>query len=200
MMEMRLPTREELRTAYRRDMIPAFPPSERRPLARIEKAYREGWYRPWCLFDDGELIGEAFVLAVKSGYVLFDYLCIEAPRRNGGIGAALVKLLLEKERGNILFGEVEIPAFAEDPDLAERRRKFYLRLGAKQARYDTAIFGVPYHTLYWPDGAQDEAALCLAHRESYQKAFAPHIYAKNVFIPWDRESGILQKGKWEEEE
>ncbi len=199
-MEMRLPTREELRAVYQRDIVAAFPPSERRPLKKMEKAYREGWYRPWCLFDGDMPVGEAFVLAVQTGYVLFDYLCIEQSRRNGGIGAELVKMLLEKEKNNILFGEVEIPALAPDPELAERRKNFYHRLGAKQANYDTVIFGVPYHTLYWSEQEIDEADLCLAHRASYQKAFAPQIFAKNVQIPWNRENPIPQKNNWEEEE
>ena len=35
-MELRLPTSEELKLAYERDMTPAFPRAERKPLRSIE--------------------------------------------------------------------------------------------------------------------------------------------------------------------
>ena len=46
-----------------------------------------------------------------------------------------------------------------DPALAERRLAFYKRNGAKQAGYDSCVFGVPYRTLYWSAREVDDALL-----------------------------------------
>ena len=51
-----------------------------------------------------------------------------------------------RDRGNVIFGESEIPCYAPDPAMAERRLGFYARNGARTAGYDTEMFGVPYKT------------------------------------------------------
>ena len=197
-MELRLPTSEELRLAYGRDMTPAFPRTERKPLRVIEQLYEAGLYRPWCLFDGKELVGEAFIWAFEAGYALFDYLCITEERRNDGLGSALIGQLLDSERDNIVFGEAEIPAYAPDPAMAERRLGFYRRNGLKKAFYDTNLFGVPYHTLYWAQSEVDEQALLSAHQRCYRQRMPGLIFKTCIRIPWDEGMGYPKKTDWEE--
>lgn len=198
-MELRLPTSEELKLAYERDMTPAFPRAERKPLHAIEQLYEAGLYRPWCLFDGTELVGEAFIWAFEAGYALFDYLCITEERRNDGLGSALIGQLLEAECGNIVFGEAEIPDYAPDPAMAERRLGFYRRNGLKKAFYDTNLFGVPYHTLYWAQTEVDEQALLSAHQRCYRQKMPQLIYQTCIRIPWDESMGRMKKTDWKEE-
>ena len=197
-MELRLPTGEELKLAYKRDMTPAFPSAERKPLRAIRELYEKGLYRPWCLFDGGELVGEAFIWAFEAGYALFDYLCITRERRNDGLGSALIEKLLEAERDNMVFGEAEIPAYAPDPAMSERRLGFYKRNGLKKAFYDTNLFGVAYHTLYWARSEVDEQAMLAAHRRCYRQKMPKLIFNTCIRIPWDESMGQPEKTDWEE--
>ena len=60
-MELRIPTLEQLRTVYDRDLRTAFPAAELKPLKNMEEMWAEGRYRPWCLFDGDDIAGEAFL-------------------------------------------------------------------------------------------------------------------------------------------
>ena len=197
-MELRLPTEQQLRRVYERDLKMSFPAAELRPLPVICTLTRGGTYRPWCLFDGEEIVGEAFVLGFAPGWALFDYLCVDASRRNDGLGAKLIAKLLEAERGNVVFGESEIPDYAPDPDMARRRLRFYRRNGAQQAAYDTAVFGVPYHTLFWAERAVTDGELMAAHQKAYHDRFPPSAYRRFIQIPWDISMGVPKKIPWEE--
>ena len=59
-MELRLPTPEQLRTVYDRDLKTSFPAAELKPLRNIEKSWDEGWYRPYCLFDGDNIVARRF--------------------------------------------------------------------------------------------------------------------------------------------
>ena len=85
-MELRIPTLEQLRTVYDRDLRTAFPAAELKPLKNMEEMWAEGRYRPWCLFDGDDIAGEAFLWLGHPGWALLDYLCVAADRRNGGLG------------------------------------------------------------------------------------------------------------------
>ena len=91
-MELRIPTLEQLRTVYDRDLRTAFPAAELKPLKNMEEMWAEGRYRPWCLFDGDDIAGEAFLWLGHPGWALLDYLCVAADRRNGGLGAELDEL------------------------------------------------------------------------------------------------------------
>ena len=93
-MELRIPTLEQLRTVYDRDLRTAFPAAELKPLKNMEEMWAEGRYRPWCLFDGDDIAGEAFLWLGHPGWALLDYLCGAADRRNGGLGS----VILEKVR------------------------------------------------------------------------------------------------------
>ena len=119
-MELRIPSPEQLRTVYDRDLKEAFPPEELKALRSIEQIWAEGWYRPWCLFDGDSIVGEAFLWLGHPGWALLDYLCVSAGSRNSGLGSVLLQKLREAEADTVIFGESEAPEGAPDP---ERLRK-----------------------------------------------------------------------------
>lgn len=186
-MELRIPTPEQLRDVYNKDMKAAFPAAELKPLAAIEKMWAEGWYKPYCLFDDGgaEPIGTAFLWLGHPGWLLLDYLCVSSTRRNDGLGAEILRLLPQAEPGAVIFGEAEAPVHAPDPAMAERRLGFYARCGLRTAGYETEMFGVHYKTLYLADREVADEALMEEHRFVYRNSFTPEKYAKYVRIPYD---------------
>ena len=55
-MELRIPTPEQLREVFHRDLLNAFPRAELKPLASMERMWAEGWYKPYCLFDGEEIL------------------------------------------------------------------------------------------------------------------------------------------------
>lgn len=184
-MELRIPTLEQLRAVYHSDMKEAFPAAELKPLAAIERMWRDGWYKPYCLFDGGAIVGECFLWLGHPGWALLDYLCVTSSRRNDGLGSVILKLLPEVEPGAVIFGESEAPAHAPDPAMAQRRLGFYARNGLQVADYDSEVFGVHYKTLYLAKGEVDEAALMQEHRFVYENSFTPEKFAKYVRIPYD---------------
>ena len=184
-MELRIPTLEQLRAVYHSDMKEAFPAAELKPLAAIERMWRDGWYRPYCLFDGEAIVGECFLWLGYPGWALLDYLCVTSSRRNDGLGSVILKLLPEVEPGAVIFGESEAPAHAPDPAMAQRRLGFYARNGLQVADYDSEVFGVHYKTLYLAKGEVDEAALMQEHRFVYENSFTPEKFAKYVRIPYD---------------
>ena len=108
-MELRIPTLEQLRTVYDRDLRASFPAAELKPLRNIEEMWAAGRYRPWCLFDGDDIAGEAFLWLGYPGWALLDYLCVASDRRNGGLGSVILEKLRETEGDTVIFGESEIP-------------------------------------------------------------------------------------------
>ena len=196
MMEMKLPTEAQLTKIYQHDLKPSFPAAELKPLREMKHEMARGEYRPWCLFDGGEIVGEAFVWTHVQGFALFDYLCVTPSRRNDGLGSLLIQKLVEAERGNVLFGESEIPDYAPDPAMAERRLAFYKRNGAQQAGYNSCVFGVPYCTLYWPEREVGDDEMAAAHAACYRSSMPKLIYKKYIQIPWDPSMGVPKKIPW----
>ena len=128
---------------------------------------------------------------------------LEAPIRqiaaNAGLdGSVILEKLREAERGNVIFGESEIPCYAPDPAMAERRLGFYARNGARTAGYDTEMFGVPYKTLYWAEGKVDESALMEEHRFVYASTFAPDKFRRYVRIPFDPNGTPGERVSWQQ--
>ena len=197
-MELRMPVPEQLRTVYGTDLKQSFPPAELKPLRAIEEMWREGWYRPWCLFDGDEIVGACFLWLGRPGWALLDYLCVSPRRRNSGAGALLLSKMREKERGNIILGESEAPIHAPDPAMAERRLGFYARNDARTAGYDTEMFGVHYKTLYWADAPVDDQELMEQHRFIYQNRFSPDKFARYVQIPRDPHAAPASLVPWNE--
>ena len=114
-MELRLATPEQLETVYDADLKVSFPAAELKPLRIIQRMLEDGYYRPWCLFDGAEIVGECFLWLGEPGWALLDYLCISPRCRNGGLGALLLEKMLEAEPGVVILGESEMPEYAPDP-------------------------------------------------------------------------------------
>ena len=197
-MELRIPSVEQLRTIYDRDLKEAFPTAELKPLRNIEKSWAEGWYRPYCLFDGDNIVGEAFLWLGHPGWALLDYLCVSSRQRNAGLGAAILRKLQEVEPDTVIFGESEAPEDADDPAMAERRLGFYARNGLRTAGYDTEMFGVHYKTLYLADGPVDEALLMQEHRFVYENTFAADKFHKYVRIPFDPNGTPGERVSWQQ--
>ncbi|MFQ9411276.1 MAG: hypothetical protein ACLR1T_09800 [Evtepia gabavorous] len=63
-------------------------------------------------------------------YVLIDYLGVTAARRNGGLGAELLRLLREKFRSwDGIIVESEAPEGGQSDGIRQRRMNFYRRNG-----------------------------------------------------------------------
>ena len=197
-MELRIPTLEQLRAVFRRDMLEAFPAAELKPLEAMEKMWAEGWYKPYCLFDGEEIVGEAFLWLGHPGWAILDYLCITAKHRNDGLGAEILRLLPLAEPGTVIFGEAEAPEHAPDPAMAERRLGFYARCGLRTAGYDTEMFGVHYKTLYLFDGPVDEERLMREHTFIYENTFAPDKFRQYVRIPYDPDAEPMAQVAWDQ--
>ena len=197
-MELRIPSLEQLRTIYDRDLKEAFPAAELKPLRNMERMWADGWYRPWCLFDGDNIVGEAFLWLGHPGWALLDYLCVAPGCRNGGLGSVILRKLREREADTVIFGESEAPADAPDPEMAERRLGFYARNGLRLADYETEVFGVHYKTLYLAKGEVDERQLMAEHRFVYENSFAPDKFARYVRIPYDPNRAPGAKVGWEQ--
>lgn len=197
-MELRMPTWEQVETVYHNDLVPSFPASELKPLRAIGEMWRDGWYRPWCLFDGDEIVGECFLWLGRPGWLLLDYLCVSPRRRNSGTGALILEKMLEREAGNVILGESEAPIHAPDPEMARRRLGFYARNHARTAGYDTDMFGAHYKTLYWADREISDEELMEQHRFVYQNRFSPEKYARYVQIPRDPEAPPILAVPWDE--
>lgn len=197
-MELRIPTHEQLRIAYARDLKAAFPDAELKDLDVIERMWKAGKYRPYCLFDGEQIVGEAFVCVGHPGWALLDHLCVAQNARNGGIGGMVLRQLLETEPDTVFFGEVEEPADAPDPEMAERRLGFYARNGLRTAGYDTEIFGVHYRTLYLANRVVDDAELMAEHDFIYRDTFTPEKYRKYIRIPRDPNAEPGKRVPWDQ--
>lgn len=186
-MNLRLLTMEELRRAYEKDLREAFPPAELKPLSAMEGMLRRGVYDPLCLFDDaGEAMGYIFLWKHPDGrYILIDYLCVPAGRRNGGIGGKLLRAARDRYPADTVFiGESEAPTGDETADgLILRRLGFYARSGAATLGYDCAMFGVHYKTICWAAPLPDEAEIMRKHQEIYLDQFGRERYDRYVQIP-----------------
>lgn len=199
-MELRIPTLEELREIYNEDMTEAFPEAELKPLASMEKMWNEGWYKPYCLYDDDGAgpIGTAFLWLGHPGWAILDYLCVVAGWRNDGFGGEILRMLHEMEPETVIFGEAEAPIHAPDPAMAERRLGFYARCGLRTAGYDTEMFGVHYKTLYLANREVADADLMAEHEFIYRNSFDPEKYEKFIRIPFDPEAEPGAKVAWEQ--
>lgn len=199
-MELKIPTPEELREFYNTDMKEAFPPAELKPLAAIEKMWQEGWYKPYCLYDDDGAgpLGAVFLWLGHSGWELLDYLCVSASRRNDGFGREILRMLPAVEPDAVIFGEAEDPEHAPDPEMAKRRLGFYARCGLRTAGYDTEIFGVHYKTLYLAKDVVDDEALMLEHQFVYSNSFTPEKYEKFIRIPYNPDMKPMEKIPWDQ--
>ena len=187
-MTLKLLTPEELKTAYETDLQEAFPSSELKPLFAMEELRAEGLYDPLCLQDErGEVMGYLLLWKHRDGrFLLVDYLCVPADRRNGGNGAKLLQAVFDRYPASTVFiGETEAPV--GDPAADEmicRRLGFYARSGAVMLGYDCALFGVHFKTICWSkEPLPAEEMILRKHREIYWDRFGAEKYGTCIQIP-----------------
>ena len=186
-MELRILTPEELKTVYETDLTEAFPPAELKPLSAMEDMRAKGVYDPLVLTDgDGTWLGYILLWKHENGqYILIDYLCVPAGRRNGGIGGKLLEAMQDYYPADAVFiGESEAPT--ADPardEMILRRLGFYARSGAKTLDYDNALFGVHYKTICWTKTEPDEQEIMRKHQEIYLQQFGREKYDRYIQIP-----------------
>lgn len=186
-MKLRNLTVEELAQVYERDLRAAFPPSELKPLRTMEGMRKRGIYDPLCLEDEnGEQLGYILLWKHRDGrYILIDYLCVPAARRNGGIGGELLRAVRDcYPADTVLLGESEAPTGDPERDgMILRRLGFYARNGARTLGYDCALFGVHFKVICWADPLPDEAEILRRHREIYLDQFGQARYDRCIQIP-----------------
>ena len=174
-MYLNVMTPEELERAYRTDLTEAFPPSELKPLGAMEAMRRQGVYEPLGLRDGtGDVLGYILLWKHEDGrYVLVDYLCVPAGKRNGGTGGMLLReAIVRSPKDTVFIGETEAPTGDPERDgMILRRLGFYARNGAKTLDYDTALFGVHFKTICWADPMPEEGEILRKHQEIYLRQF-----------------------------
>ena len=182
--ELKILDRAQRKRAYDEVFREAFPKSELKPLAAMERGIREGSYTFYGLFRDGEPV--AYVCNMQDeNYVLIDYLCVPKAIRSGGLGSRALELMMAQYPEDTVFiGETE--AETGDPErdgLILRRQKLYRRLGARFLDYDTALFGVHYKTIVWTKRPFDPDEVRRRHDGFYRKTLPKLIYRAAIRIP-----------------
>ena len=186
-MRLEILTPDMLQTVYETDLKEAFPPAELKPLSAMEAMRSRGAYVPLALRDgDSPPLGYILLWKHADGrFILIDYLCVPAARRNNGIGGKILQSVRAHYPPDTVFiGESEAPTGnpAQD-ELILRRLGFYARSGAETLHYDTALFGVHYRTLCWANALPDEALVMRKHQEIYLQQFGREKYDRYIQIP-----------------
>lgn len=163
---------DEIAHWYECELQETFPETECKPLAEILALCRAGRYELLGLYDGQILLGYATLLSSADypDYVLLDYLGVTAARRNGGLGAEILRQIGLRFAGRaavITEAETPIPGAAEaDNALRRRRIAFYERCGFQQI-YDCAACGMRFRALALCGTPPDLAAMAVAHRALY---------------------------------
>ena len=201
-MHLRTLTPEELKTVYEADLKEAFPPAELKPLSAMEAMRAKGVYDPLVLVDEKDtMLGYILLWKHEDGrYLLVDYLCVPAGRRNGGIGGKLLAAARAYYPADtVLIGESEAPT--GDPAADEiilRRLGFYARNGARTLGYDNALFGVHYKTICWAEPMPEEAEILRKHQEIYLQQFGRERYDRYIQIPLRPGEAVRPMTDWTE--
>ncbi len=194
--------REELLWLHETEMQEAFPPEELKPYAAMEALCKSGAYHPMGAFQGEDLLGYALLWESPGGrYLLIDYLGVTASRRNGGLGAEILRLLKERFRDlDGILVESEAPDGGAQDALRQRRMNFYRRCGYTFLNYDCVLFGVHYAVcLCSPNGTGEEAGAMAAHQALYRQQFTPWAYDRYIQIPRDPEHPLEPPESWAEQ-
>lgn len=201
-MRLEILSPERLEAVYEMDLKEAFPPAELKPLSAMESMRAKGVYEPLALRDgDDHDLGYILLWKHADGrFILIDYLCVPASRRNTGIGGQLLRAVRAIYPPQAVFiAEAEAPTGDPARDgLILRRLGFYRRHGAAALGYDTALFGVHYKTLCWADCPPDEAVVLRRHQEIYLQQFGPEKYARYIQIPLAAGEAVRPVSDWRE--
>lgn len=198
-MRLRALTLGELETLHRTRMGQDFPPEELKPFAAMQTLYEAGAYHPMGAWEGEDMVGYALLWeSPGTGYLLLDYLGVEASRRNAGLGGEILRLLQGafRDRKGILV-ESEAPEGDDRDALRQRRMGFYRRNGFAFLPYTCVLFGVHYAVALCPPAeAGGEETVMEAHREVYRAQLAPWAYEKFVEIPRDPQRTAAPAESW----
>lgn len=204
-MELKRLNPDQLQLAYETDLREAFPPAELKPLSAMTEMMARGVYEAMALYEEGDAAPLGYVLLwkhVDGRYLLIDYLCVPARRRNGGIGAKLLHTLFDAYPPETVFiGESEAPTGDEAADeMILRRLGFYERNGTTILGYDTALFGVHFKTIAWcKAGLPPEEEILQKHREIYLERFAGSKHEKMIQVPLHPGEKPVERTDWVED-
>ena len=190
MAELRLLTARQLRQVYRERVRSDFPPSERRPLASMERLRAAGVYDTWGMYEGEELLAYAFLWRSEAyGAALLDYRAGCREGRGRGTGTLALSLLQARYGDCSLLVEAEAQEEGVPPEenaLRARRLSFYERSGFRRLGYQTRIFGVQYAMLVWPEeAAASPERLQDAHRGLYRSQLPNPLFRRVIHIPAD---------------
>lgn len=198
-MRLRALTLGELETLHRTRMGQDFPPEELKPFAAMQTLYEAGAYHPMGAWEGEDMVGYALLWeSPGTGYLLLDYLGVEASRRNAGLGGEILRLLQGafRDRKGILV-ESEAPEGDGRDALRQRRMGFYRRNGFAFLSYTCVLFGVHYAVALCPPAeAGGVEAVMEAHRQVYRAQLAPWAYEKFVEIPRDPQRTAAPAESW----
>jgi hypothetical protein len=169
---------------YRNRLKRDFARNERKPLAAIRRMWDGDAYDCYGLFSAEALLGYAFFVRIGRNY-LFDYLAIEAGRRDEGLGSVFLRQLAAcLTEADCVVGEVEDPDKAETPEeraLRERRLAFYVRAGYRRTALASRVFGADYRILEVPVGRDHSAEELLAVYAGLYQSILPAPFLKTQF-------------------
>lgn len=161
-----------------------FARNELKPLSAIRRLWDRDAYDCYGLFRGEELLGYAFFVRIGRNY-LFDYLAIEAGRRDEGLGSVFLRQLAAcLTEADCVVGEVEDPDKAEDEAeraLRERRLRFYLRAGYRRTDLTARVFGADYRVLEVPTGRDHSPDELRAVYTGLYRAILPAPFMKTQF-------------------
>lgn len=120
----------------------AFPDEERIDVESLYDLYNEGAIEIDLISDDKTNVGLA-VIYLNENIHLLSYLAIDPIYRGRGYGSRTLKLL--KERYEDLMIEIESTKFkgADDYQIRNRRKAFYIKNGFKLLDTQVDYFGIP---------------------------------------------------------
>ncbi|MDY3013703.1 MAG: GNAT family N-acetyltransferase [Evtepia sp.] len=201
-MKLRALSLEELAWLHQTELTEAFPPSELKPYAAMEKLCQAGAYRPVGAFEGETLVGYALLWEdPDQRYVLVDYLGVTAARRNQGLGGEILRLLSQTfSNWDGIIIESEAPEGGPEDAIRRRRIEFYRRNGYTFLGYDCMLFGVHYKVcLHSPNGEGTEAGAMASHQALYRSQFTQWAYDRYIQIPRDPAKPLEPPESWAEQ-
>ena len=194
----------QLRLVYETDLREAFPPAELKPFPAMREMMARGVYEALAFYG-GEEEPLGYVLLwkhVDGRFILIDYLCVPARRRNKGIGGRiLAELFAAFPPETVFIGESEAPTGDPAADgLILRRLDFYRRSGAALLSYDSALFGVRFKTIAWSrEKLPPEGEILAKHQEIYLERFIGNRHRQMIQIPLHPGERPAERRDWTED-
>lgn len=133
---------------FKENMTSDFPDDELKPWNIMKDLYDRGIYSFLGAFDNGDLVGYAWMFSPKGDCELLDYLAVLPQHRRKGYGTQILSALSEHfSNQKTLLLESEEPSEAPDPTQAIERLGFYAGAGFLDTGVQVRLFGVRFRIL-----------------------------------------------------